>query len=961
MDRRRYGVVTAMRGRAQLTNARDASRGAMRTEHLGWSRDLDPDDGPGGRFARRLYGREPETAALASVLDAVGRGGARLLSLEGAAGTGRSVLLAKVRSDARRRGWTVVTGRASILEETNDFGVLRQVLAGLPALPDGRSAPALLGGSVPNEDFSPFDLFELASVRLFDADADAPVLITVDDLQWCDALSLRWLAYLAHRSANLPLAVVVACSPGEVSEERFLVDELITSCERRTLHGLHETAVGQWITDTLEARPDPAFVAGCRQVTGGNGALLADLLTALAARSVPPVDASAALIESVGRSAVAGRVLPWIKRAGPEALAVARAVAILGDDSELLLVAELAGLDVDTAAAAVDQLIRLDILSDTSPLRYVHALTRAVVNAGMSAGLRTAQRLRAARVVRDHYAEPERAMAYIMAVDRSGEPWVLDALRAAAESAVGRGLPQQAAGYLRRALREPMPAAARAELLADIGAIELGAGIDGARSTLLEALDLATEPSLRLRIGVDLAYGDADAGRSLEPALELVDEACAKLPPERGELVAEAEFGLFMAYAASADSGAFFDRRLPRLREQVAGDDRLTVLCGVVEAWSDTRRGRDRAECVRRVQAALEVLDRRRPRDVQLRRLAAGMLVDAEEYDLAGALCATDGHLTHRRGGAGDVAAAASLRGRLAHGRGDLKAARAEYDTVLESPEAAGAARMLWLLTDIGDLEGADRLVRDHGPAADARPTWATAAFAFAKASLCMARNQYKDALHGFLEAGRILRTLGIDNPASLAWRSQAARCHALLGDTAAAAPLAAEELRLARLWGGPRALSTALAASGVVNLDVEPAREAVTVLDRLDADLHRATALVDLGAVQLETGAAEEAQHHLQDGFALAREINARPLSLRAARYIRRAGGRPDLGRISGVTALTAQERAAAERAVTGATNRQIADEMVLTQRTVEQYLTSAYRKLGINGRAELAAALSS
>lgn len=59
-------------------------------------------------------------------------------------------------------------------------------------------------------------------------------------------------------------------------------------------------------------------------------------------------------------------------------------------------------------------------------------------------------------------------------------------------------------------------------------------------------------------------------------------------------------------------------------------------------------------------------------------------------------------------------------------------------------------------------------------------------------------------------------------------------------------------------------------------------------------------------------------------------------------------------------MTALTAQERAAAERAAAGATNRQIADDMVLTQRTVEQYLTSVYRKLGITGRPQLAAALS-
>jgi DNA-binding CsgD family transcriptional regulator len=962
VERRRYGRVTgAMRDHAEPINARDTPRCVMRAEHLGRSHNLDSDNGPTPCPARRLYGREPETAALASALDAVGRGTAQFLSLEGAAGMGKSALLAKVGADARRRGWTVLMGRAVILEAANEFGVIRQILAGLPPLPDGRSA-GLLGGSVP-ADASPFDLFELASAHLFEVTAGAPVLITLDDLQWCDALSLRWLAYLAHRSANLPLALVLAGSPGEMSEERFLVDELITSCERRTLHRLHETDLSQWITDVLDARPDDAFVGGCHQATGGNGALLAELLPALAARSVRPVRESLALIESVGCIAVSGRVLPWIKRGGPEALAVAQAVAVLGDDGELLLVAELAGLDLDTAAKAVDKLIQLDILSDTLPLRYALPLARAVVNTGISTGFRTSQRLRAARLVRDYYAEPERAAAHIMAVDISAERWALDTLRAAADSALERGLPQPAVGYLRRALAEPMPVSSRAELLARLGAIEAGAGIAGADSTLFKALNMATEPSLRVRIGVDLAYVDATAGRSLKPALRIVDEACATLPPEHGKRAAEAEFGVFMAHAASAESGEFFDRRLPRLRELVAGDDRLTVLAGLVEAWSDTRRGRDRADCVRRVQAALEAIDRHKICELQLRWLAASALIDAEEYDLADDLRETDGHFAHREGAAGDATISAYLRGRLAHGRGDLNSARTAFGKALENPSVVGTtgvARLIRLMTDIGHLDSADRLVRDHSLAAPAGPTWATAAFAFAKASLCMVRNQYKEALRGFLEAGRILRTLGIDNPAALAWRSQAARCHALLGETSAAASLAAEELRLARRWGGPRALSTALAAAGVVNLDVEPALEAVSVLDRLDADLHRAAAVVDLGIVQLETGAADQAQDHLQDGFALARVINARPVWLKAARYIKRAGGRPDLGRISGVTALTAQERATAERAATGATNRQIADEMVLTQRTVEQYLTSAYRKLGINGRPQLAAALS-
>jgi DNA-binding CsgD family transcriptional regulator len=55
----------------------------------------------------------------------------------------------------------------------------------------------------------------------------------------------------------------------------------------------------------------------------------------------------------------------------------------------------------------------------------------------------------------------------------------------------------------------------------------------------------------------------------------------------------------------------------------------------------------------------------------------------------------------------------------------------------------------------------------------------------------------------------------------------------------------------------------------------------------------------------------------------------------------------------------LSGSERRVAERAATGATNREIAESLFLTQRTVEVHLTSVYRKLGIKGRADLAEAL--
>ena len=910
-----------------------------------------PDYGEEIRPDRRLYGRETEKAVLSAALDSCGGGRTRSLYFEGGAGTGKSTLLAWAQVDARLRGWTVLTARASVLEAANDFGVLRQVL---DALPDAFAAAAL---SQAPADSSPFAVFERVSAHLLDVAARGPVLITVDDLHWCDASSLRLLAYLANRNPGQQVALVLAGSPGELSEHRFMVDELTASCERQTLGRLTQALLRQWITDVLGEPPDDAFVAGCLEATGGNGALLAELLPALAARSVRPAKESLELLESPGIAAVSGRVMSWVKRGGPEALAVAQAVAVLAEDSYPVLVSRLAMLSLGDASCPIDRLIKLGILSDTSPLRYVHSLARAVVYTEMNAGLRTSLRLRASRIVRDRHAEPERAAAHLMAVDMADDLHALHTLRAAAAFALDNGRPDPAWRYLRRALAEPMPDSTRAELLAEIGAVEVGLGIANSGSTLRQALSLAAAPSLRVRIAVDLAHADGAAGGPLRLATEIIDETCAHLPP--GGLAAEAEFGVFLAYVHSADVSEFSRERLPRLRELADCDPRLAALADLADAWSDTQRGRDRAECVRRALSALEAIDRRSAWELRLRWPAMSTLIDAEEYNLA----ETGGPFAHRQGPAGDTTLSACLRGQLAQGRGDLEAARAELETALSNPSSVagttGVVRLVQVLTELGELDAADRLISGHVTAMPAGQTWAAAALTCATAALSMARNQHGEALKGFLEAGRTLAVLGIDNPGVLHWRSQAARCHAVLGDSAAAASLATEEVGLARRWGAPRALSTALAAVGVAALDRDAALEAVTVLDGIQAESHRAAALVDLGAVLSQTGAADQAHGHLQAGYALARKIGARPAWLRAARYLKYAGGRPDLGRLTGVSALTAQEHAVAERAATGATNRQIADDLVLTQRTVEQYLTSAYRKLAITGRSQLAAAM--
>jgi len=899
-------------------------------------------------------------ALLGSVLDTVARGRPRLLCLEGPAGSGKSALLAAVAEDARRRGWTVLSGRAAVLETGNAFGVLRQVMDGLPSAPDGRPAPEITPVAEPG---APFEVFDSVLAHLLEATAGSPVLITIDDLPWSDPMSLRWLAYLAHRSADLPLALVLSASPEETSERHFMVDELTASCERHALHPLTPAQLAPWVADVLSTRPDDAFVAGCHRATGGNPALLAALLPALAARSVRPVRESLDAVETVGAVAVRPQVLPWIERGGSEALAVAQAAVILGDDSEPVVVAELAGLGLDEAAAAADRLIKLGILSDTLPLRYVHPLVRAVVDAGISAGSRASQRLRAAHIVRDYYTGPDRAAAHLMAVEVSGEAWALDTLRAAAESALSRGHPAEALGYLRRALAEPMPVATRAELLADLGAVEVGAGTATAESTLREALTLATDPALRLRIGVDLVRTDAAAGRPLTAALKVVEQADALVEPEHAGLVAEAEAGVFFAYAASADFEELRNRLRPRLRELAARDARVNGLAGVVDAWHEVRRGRDRAACVRLARGALKDIDPRPPWEFGLRLLAVGPLLNADEYDLTEDPAGIGGHVAHHHGTTSNAMIARYLHGRALYDRGDLGAARTELTAALEDAYVArtiGAVRLACVLADAGDLDAADQLLRRHAPEQTENRTWRTTAYVFAKAAISAARDKHEEALDGFLEAGEGMRELGIDNPALFPWRSHAARSGAVLGDTLSAKSLAADEVELARRWAAPRALSTALTASAVVTGDAEAAQEAIAVLGPVEAGLHRAKALVDLGAIQLDAGLVDQGQEHLQAGFALAQEVGAKPVSLRATRLIKRSGARPDLSRIGGVAALTAQERVAAEHAAAGATNRQIADEMVLTQRTVEQYLTSTYRKLGITGRRQLAAAIA-
>jgi DNA-binding NarL/FixJ family response regulator len=135
--------------------------------------------------------------------------------------------------------------------------------------------------------------------------------------------------------------------------------------------------------------------------------------------------------------------------------------------------------------------------------------------------------------------------------------------------------------------------------------------------------------------------------------------------------------------------------------------------------------------------------------------------------------------------------------------------------------------------------------------------------------------------------------------------------------------------------------------------------REAVEVLAGSNARLEHAHALVDLGAALRRANQRTEARQRLRGGVDLARTVGALALAERANEEIAATGARPRKVLQTGLDALTASERRVAQLAADGLSNKEIAQTLFVTIKTVEEHLSHAYRKLEISSRAQLDNAL--
>lgn len=256
--------------------------------------------------ARQVLERDAELAGIEQSIAVLAGGQGGVLVIQGAAGIGKSTLLGALCERASGQGMQTLTGRASELERGFSFGVVRQLLearvvragelerAKLLAGAARLAGPVLgLGGKVGDSFAALHGLYWLMA----NLTIGAPVVAAIDDLQWADEPSLRWLVYLCYRLEGLPILVAASTRPPHRGHSPLLA-ELLTVGEVQVIspNPLGAPAVAQLVRDGLGAQPDPAFITACAEVTAGNPFALHELMLDLAADGIEPTAAQAAVV-----------------------------------------------------------------------------------------------------------------------------------------------------------------------------------------------------------------------------------------------------------------------------------------------------------------------------------------------------------------------------------------------------------------------------------------------------------------------------------------------------------------------------------------------------------------------------------------------------------------------------------------------------------------------------------------
>jgi DNA-binding CsgD family transcriptional regulator len=941
------------------------------------------------RTTPALLEREAELDELQAALEDACRDSGSLVVVEGAAGIGKTRLLESTRETAERTGLRVLSARGTELERDFPFALVGQLfepvihgiseperdellddaarLAGpIVGIGSEKPAPDDAQGYQADTSFAVLNALYWLTSNLSERE---PLLLAVDDAHWSDQASLRFLLFLLPRLGELPVALALASRPDEGGPASELLAQLGSDPAAHVLRPapLGAASVAELVRAELAGDADDAFCAACQEATGGNPFLLQELLLELRAEDSLGSEAEAARVSELAPASIQRAVLARLARLPVESRALARATAVLGDDAELRVAAELAGVDGPAAAAAADDLAKTGILEAGRPLRFAHPLLRNAVYADLSGAERIGSHRRAAERLAAEGAGPERVAVHLLATDPGGDPQVVETLGAAARRALEHGAPEAAITYARRALAEPPEPSARPDLVRSLITAPLLSmdtrPLEDLHTDLLA--ELTAEPQMLTAAASELAPVLLVAGRP-EEGLALLERATAAA-------VEVGDYDLVMRFQAQAiiwgqlppaEEKARWDRYEERIGPDTPGERLLLTLKAYTGIFG-SMPAPGVAKLARRAVEGGKIF--REQHDGMIPGIAIWMLILADELGVAERATERASREAELRGAA-LIAATAFARAELAYARGDIARAEPYARAAVEVARQRGmltavstwVALLIDVLVEREAFEDAEEELRAAGLDGDVPGLWATPVL-HTRGCLRLAQGRTGEGFEDLLEVANRVKRHGMKNPL-LPTAAVAAIALARAGEAEGARAVAEEYRQAAETWGTPRTEGIALHCQGVAEggeRGIELLREAVGTLERSPARLEHARALTDLGAALRRANQRAEAREPLREALDWSRGAGALAIARRVHEELEATGEklRPLLA--GGVESLTPSELRVASMAAEGMSNRAIAQDLFLTVKTIEAHLSSAYRKLDIGSRSELPEAL--
>ncbi len=938
-----------------------------------------------------LVERHHELQQLGAALEAAvqGRGGAVLVS--GGPGIGKTTLLRHLLS--RAEACTVLRARCSDLEQGFGLGVVRQLVEPVlrRATPGQRASwlqgpaaevEAILEGRGPGSLFGVLHALHWFVVNLAD---DGPVLVVVDDLQWCDDQSARFLDYLVARIDGVAVLVAGATRPGDHLAGRSW--ERAAAFTRLDPGALSRQGTAALLAESWECSLTDAFVDACHAATGGVPFHLRALALELHRDGRRPDDRTADEVAGVAPDEIVRRILVrGQEQDRREALAVARALSVLEGDPPIGVVAAVAGL-TSRRTADVCRDLRAEGLLAPSRLGLVHPIVATSALDGVGPEDLEQWHGRAARAWAAAGAEAETVASHLLLGPVEPDAWAVQVLVSAADAASARLAHHQAVRHLRRARVLAGDAAGHAavDLTARLGRAELAAGDPAACDTLRAAADLSEGMPGWSAVVRDLARALAFSGL-VDEAADVVGSAAGREIDEVQGTELRVDQYLYLIVsdrtAGAVDLGARVLADADRLRLPSRGTVRGAM---ALHGLHRNAPAEEMASLARDGWAvgSREGMDLHRMADLVMSLVLTGDLATARS---AGAEVM---RVARHRGDQAGLAIAHHLRALLGFHEGALLDAEADAREALRHAGEALplAVPVVWALHAEVLLErhgaavaeslvaGAPRLSEGDvsGPADHVR---------LARGRLACEQGDWAGALGWLTGVAEGLAQREGAGLAQLPWRPWAVRAVVESGRWQQARAWSAELLDLAREHGAPLPLAKAWRTAALVSARSRPGRgeptstgagirqhapervrllrEAWRTIRDTGHQLERARTATLLGVALRENGEPDQARELLEVGLDGADRCGAEALRASAVAELWSLGARPRRHRLDGPSSLTASELRVARLAAAGLGNREVAVELFVTVKTVEVHLTKVYRKLGVTGRGALAAALA-